>query len=236
MGILGILGKGIAGHKVAAIVIAVIVAASTGAAIIAVEHTSTVKITVRASASAVSQTVSFNGTNAPMVSPITIGNNANVTSNTSNYTISLRTYITQNATFSVNVSRLTPGRYVKFVVALENAGYTTLDLNQTGVNLTVTATDMFNSGGSTGGIETVPISTLTPETVSGFEALLNGANSWQYAYGSNGVHHIDPTLLPGHSFYYSVYVGLGTNANSSTMATQGYAFALSFTMPLIVNQ
>lgn len=235
MGILGILGKGIAGHKVAAIVIAVIVAASTGAAIIAVEHTSTVKITVRASASAVSQTVSFNGTNAPMVSPITIGNNANVTSNTSNYTISLRTYITQNATFSVNVSRLTPGRYVKFVVALENAGYTTLDLNQTGVNLTVTPTVISNDVTISTSI-TVPISTLTPETVSGFEALLNGANSWQYAYGSNGVHHIDPTLLPGHSFYYSVYVGLGTNANSSTMATQGYAFALSFTMPLIVNQ
>jgi len=220
---------------VAAIVIAVIVTASTGAAIIAVDHTSTVKIIVRASTSAVSQTVSFNGTNAPVVNPVTVGNNINVTSSTANYTISLQTYITQNATFSVNVSRVTPGRYVKFVVALENAGYTTFDLNQTGVNLTVTPTVISNDVTISTSI-TVPISTLTPETVSGFEALLNGSNSWQYAYGSNGVHHIDPTLLPGHSFYYSVYVGLGTNANSSTMATQGYAFALSFTMPLIVNQ
>jgi len=170
-----------------------------------------------------------------VVNPVTVGNNTNVTSNTSNYTISLRTYITQNATFSVNVSRLTPGRYVKFVVALENAGYTTLDLNQTGVNLTVTPTVISNDVTISTSI-TVPISTLTPETVSGFEALLNESNSWQYAYGSNGVHHIDPTLLPGHTSYYSVYVGLGTNANSSTMATQGYAFALSFAMPLIVYQ
>jgi len=223
---------------VAAIVIAVIVTAGRGVAAIAVDHTSTVKIIVRASTSAVSQTVSFNGTNAPVVNPVTVGNNINVTSSTANYTISLQTYITQNATFSVNVSRVTPGRYVKFVVALENAGYTTFDLNQTGVNLTVTATDMFNSGGSMGGIETVPISTLRPETVSGFEALLNEpyANLWKYAYGSNGVNHIDPTLLPGHTFYYSVYVGLRTNANSSTMATAGYAFALNFTMPLIVYQ
>jgi len=220
---------------VAAIVIAVIVTASTGAAIIAVDHTSTVKIIVRASTSAVSQTVSFNGTNAPVVNPVTVGNNINVTSSTANYTISLQTYITQNATFSVNVSRVTPGRYVKFVVALENAGYTTFDLNQTGVNLTVTPTVISNDVTISTSI-TVPISTLTPETVSGFEALLNESNSWQYAYGSNGVNHIDPTLLPGHTFYYSVYVGLRTNANSSTMATQGYAFALSFTMPLIVNQ
>ena len=43
MGILGILWKGIAGHLVAAIVIAVIVAAGRGVAVIAVEHTSTVK-------------------------------------------------------------------------------------------------------------------------------------------------------------------------------------------------
>ena len=191
----------------------------------------------------------FNGTNAQSVNPVTVGSTV-VTSSTANYTVSSQSYITTNATYSVSASGLTPGKYVKFVVALTNSGNTTLALNETGVNFFINATETSSSGisqqayvfnASSGQFQLapayLPISEFAPpETLATFVASMSQSpynTGWDFAFGSNGVNHIAPTLAPGQTFYYSVYVGLGVDASNSVM---GSSLALTFSIPLMVAQ
>ena len=247
---LGSIGKVIGAHKTLAVIIALVMVGGAVTGIVAWEHVSTEKIKVTAATSAYDQTVYFNGTNAQSVNPVMVGNQSGVTSSTANFTVSSQTYITTNATYSVSASGLTPGHYVKFVVALKNAGTTTLALNETGVNFFMNETETFANGTSEQGYilnatsgkfqlapAYLPISEFAPpETLTTYTASLNQSpynNTWDIAFGSNGVQHIAPTLAPGQTFYYSVYVGLGVDASSTTM---GSSMALTFSIPLMVAQ
>lgn len=246
---LGSIGKAIAAHKTIAVIIAVLMMGGAVGGIVAWEHVSTEKINVSAATSSYNQTVYFNGTNAQSVNPVTVGSTV-VTSSTANYTVSSQSYITTNATYSVSASGLTPGKYVKFVVALTNSGNTTLALNETGVNFFINATETSSSGVSQQAYvfnassdqfqlapAYLPISEFAPpETLATFIASMSQSpynTGWDFAYGSNGVQHIAPTLAPGQTFYYSVYVGLGVDASNSVM---GSSLALTFSIPLMVAQ
>ena len=246
----GKIGAAIGAHKVLAIGIALVLMGSVIGGISAWEHISTTKVTVSAATSAYNQTVYFNGTNAQSVNPLMVGNHQDVTSSTANFTVNSQSFITVNATYNVSASGLTPGHYVKFVVALENAGTTTLALNETGVNFFMNETVTFANGTSEQGYvynatsgkfqlapAYLPISEFAPpETLVTYNASLSQFpynDTWDIAFGSNGVQHIAPTLAPGQTFYYSVYVGLGVDASSATM---GSTMALTFSIPLTVAQ
>ena len=244
----GKLGAAIGAHKTIAVIIAVLMMGGAVGGLVAWEHISTTKVTVSAATSAYNQTVYFNGTNAQPVNPLMVGNQQDVTSSTANFTVSTQSYITMNATYTVSASGLTPGHYVKFVVALENAGTTTLALNETGVNFFMNATEISSNGASqqayifnatSGKFQLapayLPISEFAPpETLTTFVASMSESpynTGWDFAFGSNGVQNIASTLAPGQTFYYSVYVGLGVDASNSVM---GSSLALTFSIPLMV--
>lgn len=241
--------KKLSDKKIMAVLLAVVFVSIAGG-LLAWEHVSTEKITILSAKSSYNQIVYFNGTNAQSVNPIIVGNQSDVTSSTANFTVSSASYITTSATYSVLALGLTPGHYVKFVVALKNSGTTTLALNETGVNFLMNETVTFANGTSAQGYvwnatsgkfqlapAYLPISEFAPpETLATYTASLNQSpynNTWDIAFGSNGVQHIAPTLAPEQTFYYSVYVGLGVDASSSTM---GAMLSLTFSIPLEVAQ
>lgn len=230
-----------------AALISVLVIGAVVGGVVAFEHVSTTQVTAKAAKNIFTQTLSFNGTNAQSINPISV-NGTNVVSSTTNYTISTTKDVNSNLTMSFNAGNVTPGKWVKFVVGITNDGTENLNLNTSTAMFYFNSVITFANGTSEHGYvynvssgklqlapAILPISEFAPpETVSAFNSSLSQVpynNTWAFAFGSNGVQHIPEYLSPGSAFYYSVYIGLGTQASNNIL---GSTLTLEFGIPLVI--
>ena len=232
-----------------AALISIMVIGAVVGGVIAFEHVSTTTVTAKAAKNVFTQTLSFNGTNAQSINPISVMG-LDVTSSTVNYTISSMKDVNSNLTMSLSAGNLTPGKWVKFVVGITNDGSENLDLNTSAGMFYFNSVTTFANGtsgqnyvfnASSGAFQLTPamlsISEFAPpETASGFNSSLYVMpynDTWAFAFGSNGVQHIPEYLASGSTFDYSVYIGIGADASNSVL---GSTLTLEFGIPLAIAQ
>lgn len=210
----------------------VLVMMSGALAFSAFSGSATTNVTATAATVSFTQTAYFNGTNA-MNTPFTV-NSMTLSAASSNTTVA--TNSGSSTTLSLAVGNFVPSEWAKFVIGITNTGTAALNLNNSGSYFELDSTPAAYAYNGTGFHLTptkVPYSVLAPpETLSGFVGLLSVqpyAGNWTFAYGSVGRQSIPAYLLPGQTFYFSIYIGLGDLVGNSA---QGSSLTLSFVMPM----
>lgn len=216
---------------IALTIVPILIVMSGALAFSSFSGTANTHLTATAATVSFTETAYFNGTNA-MNTPLTINDGATVTSGTANY--SIETASGESPTLSLNVGNFVPSEWAKFVIGIRNTGSAALNLNTSGSYFELNSSPamyVYNGTGFQLTPAQIPYSVIAPpETLAGFIGLLSVqpyAGNWTFAYGSVGRQSVPPYLLPGQTFFFSVYLGIGDLAGNSF---QGASLSLVFNM------